>query len=132
MASWRRALLFGFLVWLIPFGVALVAFPLKESWRSLFESIMPVTLALVVVPCAVIYLRRVRSGLVKEGILLGVLWFAMSVTIDLPLMLNPPMNYTLLEYAADIGLTYVMMPIITIGIAAAMAGNAGGTERPNL
>lgn len=129
MTSWRRALLFGFLVWLVPFVVALVAYPLKESWRSLFESIMPVTLTLVVVPCAVVYLRRVRSGLLKEGILLGVLWMAMSVMIDLPLMLNPPMNYTLIESAADIGLTYVMMPIITIGIAAARGGN---TEHPNL
>ncbi|HEX3315952.1 MAG TPA: hypothetical protein VHR72_13730 [Gemmataceae bacterium] len=92
---------------------------------------MPVTLALVVVPCAVVYLRRVRSAPLREGILLGVLWLAMSVAIDLPLMLSPPMNYTLVEYAADIGLTYVMMPIITIGIAAARAGHAGDSERPN-
>jgi hypothetical protein len=125
MASWGRALLFGFLVWLIPFVVSLAASPLKQSWRSLFESIMPLALSLTVVPCAVLYFRRVRTALLKEGILLGVLWLAISVAIDLPLMLTPPMNYTLVEYAADIGLTYLMMPVITVGIALAASRNIG-------
>jgi hypothetical protein len=119
MASWRRALWLGLLVWLVPFVVAFVAFPLKESWRSLFESIMAVTVALTVVPCALLYLRPVRAGLVREGLLLGLLWFGISVAIDLPLMLNPPINYTLLEYVADIGLTYLMMPVLTVGLAMA-------------
>ncbi len=36
-------------------------------------------------------------------------------------MLSPPLNMTFLEYAADIGLTYVLMPIITTGMGAALA-----------
>lgn len=125
MASWWRALLFGFLIWLVPFVVAFAALPLKESWRSLFESIMPVTLALTVVSCAVLYFRHVRTAFLREGILLGLLWWAMSVLIDLPLMLNPPINHTLTEYAADIGLTYLMMPVITVGVAVAASRSAG-------
>jgi hypothetical protein len=128
MASWGRALLLGFLVWLIPFVVSFLAFPLKESWRSLFESIMPLTLSLTVVPCAVLYLRRVQTALVKEGILLGVLWLVISVVIDLPLMLSPPLNYTLVEYVADIGLTYLMIPVITVGIALAASRNIGASK----
>jgi hypothetical protein len=50
-----------------------------------------------------------------------VIWFAISVAIDLPLMLNPPLNYTFAEYCADIALTYMMIPIITAGIAVAAA-----------
>jgi hypothetical protein len=119
MTSWRRALLLGFVVWLVPFVVAFGVFPLKDSWRSLFESIMPVTLALVVIAAAVAYVRRLPASSAGEGLRLGVLWLTMSVLIDLPLMLSPPMNYTLDEYAADIGLTYLMIPIITTGIAAA-------------
>ncbi len=117
MASWRKATLLGFLVWLIPFTVSFIAFPLKETWRSLFESIMPVTVSIVVVACAAIYLRRVDKPSFKDGGRLGLLWFTICVVIDLPLMLNPPINYTLLEYAADIGLTYVMIPVITVGMA---------------
>jgi hypothetical protein len=126
MTSWVKALLFGLLIWLVPFVVAFAAFPLKESWRSLFESIMPVTLTLTVVPCAVLYFRRVHTGFVREGIRVGLLWLGISVAIDLPLMLNPPINYTLTEYAADIALTYAMMPVITVGVAVA-AGSARKT-----
>ena len=45
MTSVRKAVLFGFLIWLIPFVVAFIIFPLRESSRPLFESIMPVTVA---------------------------------------------------------------------------------------
>jgi hypothetical protein len=121
MASLGRAVLFGFLVWLIPFVIAFAISPLKESWWSLFESIMPVTLSIVVIVLAVACFRQVSSSFIRAGMLLGCLWFLMSVVIDLPLMLNPPMSMTFVEYAADIGLTYLMIPIITSGIAAAQA-----------
>lgn len=122
MTSWRRAIGFGFLVWLVPFVVAFVAFaafPVKESWRSLFESIMAVTVAATAVLLARLYFRRSTARSSWEGVTLGLLWLAISVGIDLPLMLSPPISYTLEEYTADIGLTYLMIPVITIGIAAA-------------
>jgi hypothetical protein len=121
MTSFGRALLFGFLVWLVPFGVAFAIFPLKESWRSLFESIMPVVVAAVTVLLALRYLRRVRSGFFREGLLLGLLWLVVCVVIDLPLMLSPPINMDLVEYLADVGLTYLLIPIITTGLGAARA-----------
>lgn len=124
MRSWGKAILLGLLVWLVPFSVAFAAFPLKESRRSLFESIMPVTLSVIVVACGLVYFRRVSRPSLKEGVCLGCLWFAISVGIDLPLMLSPPINYTLGEYVADIGLTYLMIPVITIGMALAAARNA--------
>lgn len=122
MTSLRKAILLGLLVWLVPFVVALCIFSLKASWRTLFESIMPVTLALTVTACALLYFRRLPAATIREGLLLGLIWWAISVAIDLPLMLGPPINMPLLEYAADIGLTYLMMPIITTGIAIAGHG----------
>ena len=61
MASWGRALAFGFLVWLVPFAVALAIAPIKGSWRSLFESSMAVTVAATVVASALLYFRRVEQ-----------------------------------------------------------------------
>lgn len=119
MTSIRKTVLLGLLVWLVPFVVAVLAFPLKASWRSLFESIMPVTLAAIVTACAVLYFRRVQSPTLREGLLLGGIWLAISVAIDLPLMLGPPIRMPPREYLADIGLTYLMIPVITLGIAAA-------------
>jgi hypothetical protein len=121
MTSIRKTALLGLLVWLVPFVVAFCIFPLKTSSRSLFESIMPVTLALVVVACALLYFRRVQTPTLREGLLLGLIWLAISVAIDLPLMLSPPIRMRPEEYAADIGLTYLMIPIITAGIALAAA-----------
>ncbi|MDH3498300.1 MAG: hypothetical protein OER21_16205 [Gemmatimonadota bacterium] len=117
MAAFGRAALYGLVVWLVPFVVAFAIFPLRESARPLFESIMPVAIAAGTVTLGVMYFRRVRVGLVREGLLLGGLWFAISVLIDAPLMLlGGPMQMSASQYVADIGVTYVMIPVITLGL----------------
>ena len=122
MTSLRRALILGVLVWFVPFLVAFLIFPLRESSRPLFESIMPVALAAIVVVLAGAYFGRVTQASLREGLLLGVLWLGISVVIDAPLMLlGGPMQMTIGEYLGDIGVTYLMIPVITSGMAAALA-----------
>lgn len=77
---------------------------------------MPVVVTAATVFFAVIYFRRVRAAFVKQGIVLGCLWYVINVAIDLPLMLSPPMTTGFVEYMADIGLTYLVIPAVTIGI----------------
>lgn len=129
VTSVRRALLFGLFIWLTPFVVAFLIFPLRESSRPLFESIMPVAIAVPTAVLGVRYLRNVRQGLVREGILLGLLWLAISIAIDAPLMLlGGPMRMTIGAYVADIGITYLIIPVVTVGLAAAQsAGSAQGS-----
>lgn len=129
MTSFRRALLYGFLVWLIPFLVAFLIFPLRESSRPLFESIMPVTLAMATAVFGVLYFKNLASNhvrnYIKEGLVVGMLWWIISVLIDAPLMLlGGPMQMTLGGYFADIGLTYMMMPVITVAIGASVASRS--------
>ncbi len=122
MTSLRRALILGVLVWFVPFLVAFLIFPLRESSRPLFESIMPVALAAIVVVLAGWYFGRDTQASLREGLLLGVLWLGISVVIDAPLMLlGGPMQMTIGEYLDDIGITYLMIPVITSGMAAALA-----------
>ena len=122
MVALRKAILFGVLIWFVAFLAAMVIFPLREASRPLFESIMPVVLAAATVLFAHRYFRRVHGGFRREGLLLGLVWLATNVAIDLPLMLMPsPMQMTLGEYLGDIGLTYLMFPIITTGIGFAVA-----------
>lgn len=117
MTSIGKALLFGVVVWLVPFVVAFLIFPLRESSRALFESIMPVAVAGATVALGVVYMARVSRGFVREGVLLGCLWLAICVAIDAPLMLfGGPMHMTIGEYLADIGVTYLMIPVITTGL----------------
>jgi hypothetical protein len=122
MTSLRRALILGVLVWFVPFLVAFLIFPLRESSRPLFESIMPVALAAIVAVLAGWYFGRDTQASLREGLLLGVLWLGISVVIDAPLMLlGGPMQMTIGEYLGDIGVTYLMIPVITSGMAAALA-----------
>jgi len=120
MRSWRSALGLGLLSWLAPFIVAFLAFPFRQSARPLFESIMAVAVTGAAVVLGLAYLRRGDAGFVREGFLLGLIWFLMCIVIDAPLMLlGGPMKMTPGEYMADIGLTYVIFPVVTSGLAAA-------------
>ena len=121
MTPLRRAILFGFLIWLVPFVVAFLIFPIRESSRPLFESIMPVAVAAATVIFGVLYFRHVMRDYIRQGILIGVIWLAMCLLIDMPLMLlGGPMQMTLWEYISDIGITYLMIPAITIGMGAVL------------
>lgn len=129
MTSWRRTLGLGVVAWLAPFVIAFLAFPFRESNRPLFESIMAVTVTATAVLLGLAYLRRLDGGVAREGLLLGLIWLVMCVLIDAPLMLlGGPMKMTFGAYMADIGLTYVSIPVVTWGLAAARAGR-GGQER---
>jgi hypothetical protein len=126
MTSLRKALFYGVLVWLITFAVASVIFPLHQSARPLFESIMPVALAAAVVGFAVRYFRIVGAAFVREGLRLGLLWLLISVAVDAPLFLfGGPMLMSPGQYVMDIGVTYLLIPVITVGLGAALAHRGG-------
>ncbi len=96
MRSPKRALLYGFLVWLVPFLVSFVVFPFRASDRPLFESIMAVVLTVSVAVFGVLYMRRPAARPLREGILVGLLWLAISLAIDLLLFLpDSPMHMSL-------------------------------------
>jgi hypothetical protein len=94
--------------------------------RPLFESIMAVTVTATAVVLGLVYLKRLDRGLAREGLLLGLIWFAVCVLIDAPLMLlSGPMKMSFASYVADIGLTYLSIPIVTWGLGVARAAGSG-------
>ena len=110
---------FGFLIWLIPFLVSFVIFPLRNTNRPLFESIMPVVLVLAVMIISVLYFKKIEKESLKEGVIAGVLWFVLSLVIDLMLFLPAsPMQMSFSDYMMDIGLTYLIILMIPISIGA--------------
>ena len=108
-------LLYGFLIWLIPFVVAFLIFPIRESNRALFESIMPIVITISVIFFAYQYFRKLDTNFVKEGVLLCLIWLAISLIIDLAMFMQGPMKMSFANYIMDIGLTYLIIPTITIG-----------------
>ena len=115
MKSIKKTLFYGFLIWLIPFIIAFLIFPIRESNRALFESIMPVVITASVVFFAYLYFKKVDSNFVKEGVMLGITWLAISFVIDLAMFMQEPMKMSFSDYIMDIGLTYLIIPTITIG-----------------
>jgi hypothetical protein len=112
-----KIVLFGVLVWLVPFLVSFVVFPLKESNRALFESIMPLVLTVVVTTLTYYYLKNINSEYLKNGLLIGGVWYMVSIAIDLFMFMPAsPMHMSFGDYMMDIAITYVIIPVITVGM----------------
>lgn len=120
MTSIKKVISYGILVWLIPFAAGFLLFPIHESNRALFESIMPVIVTAAVLVFGYHYLKSVPQPK-SESFKLGIVWFAISIGIDLVLFLSPsPMQMGFLEYVQDIGITYLIIPIVVIGMGYSM------------
>ena len=116
MQSMKKALIFGLLVWAVPFLVGVLAYGLKTAGSPLFETVMAVTVAAVGVFFGIAYFQRVPESTWREGLYLGVLWLGISIVIDLFLFMWGPMKMTFGAYMADTGVTYLIYPIITSGL----------------
>jgi hypothetical protein len=117
MNKYLKIVIFGFFVWLVPFVVSFFIYPLKIKGNPLFESIMPLIITIMVVILAYLYLKNIEIDLLKEGVVIGVVWFIINIAIDLVLFLPPsPMQMSFTNYMMDIGITYLMIPVITIGL----------------
>jgi len=72
MKSFKKAVLYGFLIWLIVFATAFLIFPIHESNRAFFESIMPVIISIVTSFFAFKYFSNVENNFIKEGLYFGI------------------------------------------------------------
>jgi len=77
---------------------------------------MPVVVAIATVVSTILYFKKVETNFLKEGILLGIVFFAVSIVIDLLMFSKGPMAMPFLDYVKDIGFTYLLIPSITIGV----------------
>jgi galactitol-specific phosphotransferase system IIC component len=111
----KKVWLYGFLLWLIPFVVAFLIYPIHESNRPLFESIMPVTIVIALVCFSVCVFDDVKKDFVREGVRIGLIWLGISLVFDLFMFSWGPMKMALAEYMSDVGVTYLMIPTITVG-----------------
>jgi hypothetical protein len=122
MHSIKKAIIFGVLVWAVPFAVSFLIFPIRQSNRMMFESIMPVIVAGAVVIFALLYFKNAMSVSVWEGLKLGLIWFGISFLVDLVMFFSGPMKMPFWDYIADVGIVYLMIPIITVGFAGSLCG----------
>lgn len=106
----------GFFVWGVTFVIAIAMTPVKTFSGKLFDSLIPVVLAIVVLVFSAVYFKNVRGGFLREGIVLGFVWLAASLLLDFPMFSEGPMKMSFGDYMMDIGFDYLLIPATTIGL----------------
>lgn len=114
--SYKWAVVDGFLLWLIPFLAAIPIFTLNTSHPILFQSLMMLVSVATGVVVTLHYFKKTGENTVKEGFILGAIWLAINLAIDLPIFLMV-FNMPLSQYFTEIGLGYLIYPIITTGFS---------------
>lgn len=122
-----RALLYGFISWLVPLVISFGFVDQTGQFRTdirFFKSVMFVTATATAAVLLVSYFRRVKGGELQEGMLLGLLWLAMNLGLDIAVLV-PMTGMPLRDYAVQIGFGYLAIPLITL-LAGKLLADARG------
>jgi len=109
---------FGFLTWLVPFVVSLLFFtkegqPIMDIF--LIKSIMIVLSSVFGAFLLIIYFRKIDLNFLREGVSIGVSWFVINCILDI-LVLLPFTGMSLTTWFAQIGMRYLMIPVMSISM----------------
>jgi uncharacterized membrane protein YpjA len=118
-----KLLFYGFLTWLIPFAVSVLLMG-KEGQSILptgmFKSLM-IVVGSAVGAWLLVRVFRQPPKIRQEGLVVGTLWLAINIALDL-ITVVPLSQMSVYEYFSEIGLRYLVIPIMAIAIAAAAGG----------
>lgn len=121
-----RSLILGLVSWAVPFCAAALFFDEHGDLtipRPLFKSIMVVCFGGV--GCWLLLLQFCRTNMsIRSGFLLGFYWCLINLIMDYFILL-PLAGMEPLEYFYDIGLKYLLMPIIGASLGSAATTSAG-------
>ncbi len=121
--KYLKNIFYGFLVWLIPF-VAAFFFYTREGTltidRYFFKTIMIAVGSVSAAFLLISYFKKINTGYLKEGILVGVIWLGISILLDL-LVLVQMFGMSISDYFTQIGLGYLAIPAMSIAVGTALA-----------
>ena len=111
-----KNILLGFLSWLIPFAVSFLFY--KPGGElvvpySTFKSVIMVVGTISGCYLLFRYFRLIDSNFIMNGLIVGLLWFAINVILD-AVILIPMMKTNFANYFMSIGLSYIAIPVISI------------------
>lgn len=105
---------FGFIIWLIP-TLATLSVTYLEA-MNYFDVVTSVSIAVTVIALTYLYFRDIHENYIKEGIISGVIWLAISIILDVVLIFLGVNKVSLMEYVIYIAPIYIIIPAITIGL----------------
>ncbi len=118
-----KVLLYGFLAWLIPFVISFLFY--RNGQLSIdifmFKSIMILVGAVVGAVLLILYFKDIHTDYLTQGIMVGLVWFVIMIALDLVILI-PMSGMALSEYFSQIGIRYLVMPIMSITAGAVAEG----------
>lgn len=123
MKKYLKNVLYGFLAWLVPFVTAFFFYTREGKLTIdifLFKTIMIVVGSISGAFLLVSYFKKINADYIKEGILVGVIWFGINILLDL-LILIPMSGMSIPNYFTQIGLRYLAIPAMSIAVGTALA-----------
>ena len=111
-------LLYGFLLWLIPFIIAVFFYSRDGQLLIeifLFKSIMIVSGSITGSIFLILYFKKIIEKYFREGLMIGLIWLALSWILDF-IILIPMSKMDIATYFTQIGLRYLIIPIFSMTI----------------
>ncbi len=112
-----QILFLGLASWLLPFVFSILFFDQTGQLvitKPLFKSIMIVFGGAIGVALLVLAFRNIEASW-QSGLTIGCYWLALNLLLDI-LILVPLSGMTFGDYFSEIGLRYLLIPIIAIGM----------------
>lgn len=123
MKKYFKNIFYGFLVWLIPFVTGFFFYTREGTLtidRYFFKTIMIAVGSISAAVLLISYFKNIDAEYLKEGILVGVIWFGISILLDV-LILIPMSGMSISNYFTQIGLGYLAIPAMSLAVGTAMA-----------
>lgn len=118
MNNSQRIVVYGVAIWALPFVIGMMLFSIQASHADIFDTIMKLVLLLAVLIFSTKYLSRTEESSLKHLVNVGFIWAAICLAIDVPLFVFV-FGWSIHQYAQDVPLGYLLIPLATGGMAKA-------------
>jgi hypothetical protein len=106
-----KTLLFGLFLWAAVFALSCIVFPVKQADPVFFETLITIILCVSTTLCGRVFFTKGKPSL-KSAIITGIVWLVVNIAIDSFMFGFGPMKRPFVDYLKDIGLTYLVIPVI--------------------
>lgn len=115
MNKWTKIIVYGLLLWIVPFFAGFLFFPIMQADEIFFKTIMIVISTLTGMILIIYYFKNVKKKFIKEAVVVGTSWLLLNWILDL-IVLLPMTGQSLDRYFLEIGLRYLNAPLMTTGV----------------
>ena len=107
----KLAIIFGVVIWFITYILSTIFNPIFSTFFPRVNITVPITIIFITTIFGILYIRNIETNEVIEGILVGIVYVVIDVTLDIIFFVIPH-NHTLIF--GDFTTHIISMTIITL------------------